>query len=83
MEPWNHFFNYPRATTFGLYAASLYLPTVFTAYIGDSISQRYGRKMALYGGSFLVTAGGFINTFAINAAMWVAGEFSGPLFFVE
>lgn len=71
---WNEYFDYPKGTTLGLYAASLYIPSIVTAYLGDFLSQHYGRRCALAVGSVLVLAGSFINAFAINSGMWVAGK---------
>lgn len=75
---WNEFFDHPKGTILGLYAASLYLPSIVTAYLGDFLSQRFGRRVTLALGSFLVLAGGFINTFANSAGMWVAGNYPSP-----
>ncbi|KAH2932256.1 hypothetical protein KXW73_006012 [Aspergillus fumigatus] len=69
---WNEFFDHPKGTILGLYAASLYLPSIVTAYLGDFLSQRFGRRITLALGSFIVLAGGFINAFASSAGMWVA-----------
>jgi MFS family permease len=74
VDSWNRFFDHPTGTTLGLYAASLYLPSIVTAYLGDYLSERFGRRFALAVGSFIVLAGGFINAFATNAGMWVAGN---------
>ncbi|GFF57348.1 sugar transporter (hexose transporter [Aspergillus udagawae] len=71
---WNEFFDHPQGTTLGLYAASLYLPSFLTAYLGDFLSQRFGRRYTLALGSFVVLAGGLINAFANSAGMWVAGR---------
>ncbi|KAL5686488.1 hypothetical protein EMGR_002782 [Emarellia grisea] len=71
---WNEFFDHPKGTILGLYAASLYLPSIVTAYLGDFLSQRFGRRITLALGSFIVLAGGFINAFASSAGMWVAGR---------
>ncbi|KFY50103.1 hypothetical protein V495_00347, partial [Pseudogymnoascus sp. VKM F-4514 (FW-929)] len=71
---WNEYFDYPKGTTLGLYAASLYIPSIVTAYLGDFLSQHYGRRCALAVGSVLVLAGSFINAFAMNSGMWVAGR---------
>lgn len=76
---WNEFFDHPKGTILGLYAASLYLPSIVTAYLGDFLSQRFGRRITLALGSFIVLAGGFINAFASSAGMWVAGNLSVPL----
>ncbi|KAG4427175.1 hypothetical protein IFR05_017342, partial [Cadophora sp. M221] len=74
IDAWSEFFDHPKGTRLGLYAASLYLPSVITAYIGDFLSDRYGRRIALAVGALLVLAGSFINALAINSAMWVAGR---------
>jgi MFS family permease len=71
---WIKFFNAPKGTTLGLYAASYFLPSVFTAYIGDFISGRYGRRWAIFVGMFLMLVGGVLNSFAVNIAMWIVGR---------
>lgn len=54
-------------------AASYFLPSVFTAFIGDYLSTRYGRRTGIAVGNLLVLAGSLINAFAVNIGMWVAG----------
>ncbi|KAH9875145.1 hypothetical protein J1614_004635, partial [Plenodomus biglobosus] len=71
---WNVFLDYPRGPILGLYAATLFLPSIVTAYIGDYMSARYGRRLALATGTFLAFVGALVNTFATNAGMWVAGR---------
>ncbi|PLB53259.1 general substrate transporter [Aspergillus steynii IBT 23096] len=74
LESWQVYLNHPKGMLLGLYAATLYLPTIFTAYIGDIISHHFGRRIALLLGSFFVLAGGLINAFATNPAMWIIGR---------
>ncbi|RAL08766.1 putative MFS sugar transporter [Aspergillus homomorphus CBS 101889] len=71
---WSVFLNHPQGAILGLYAATLYLPSMVTAYIGDFLSQRYGRRVALALGSSIVCIGGLVNAFAVNPAMWVVGR---------
>lgn len=73
-KSWNLFFNHPNGAVLGLYTATMYLPAVLAAYIGDVLSHRFGRRIALGLGSFIVLAGGLINAFASNPAMWLAGN---------
>ncbi|CBX93191.1 similar to hexose transporter [Plenodomus lingam JN3] len=74
IEAWNVFLNYPRGVILGLYASTLFLPSIVTAYIGDFLSARYGRRLALAVGTLLAFAGALVNTFAHNAGTWVAGR---------
>ncbi|WWC89935.1 uncharacterized protein L201_004864 [Kwoniella dendrophila CBS 6074] len=71
---WAKFANHPVGNVLGLYAASFYLPTIFTAYIGDILAQRLGRRKTIIIGSLVVLAGSFLNALASNVAMWVAGR---------
>jgi MFS family permease len=79
MASWEEFLNYPKGATLGLYTATLYLPSIITAYLGDYMSQRFGRKVGVALGSFLVLAGSLINALAVNPGMWVAGKRLDPL----
>ncbi|KAF7133887.1 hypothetical protein CNMCM5793_005353 [Aspergillus hiratsukae] len=74
LPSWNQYFDHPKGSILGLYAASLYLPTIVTAYVGDILSQRFGRRFTLALGSFIALAGACINAFANSAGMWVAGR---------
>lgn len=56
-------------------AASYFLPSVFTAFIGDYLSTRYGRRVCIGVGNLLVLAGSLVNAFAVNIGMWIAGTF--------
>lgn len=73
---WEQFLDHPKGAILGLYTAILYLPSILTAYLGDFVSQRFGRRLALTLGSFVVLAGSFINALAVNPGMWVAGKSS-------
>lgn len=72
---WGGFVNHPKGPILGLYTATLYLPSITSAYLGDLLSQRYGRRLALGLGSLIVLAGSLINALAVNPGMWVAGEY--------
>lgn len=73
---WQQFLNHPKGPILGLYTAILYLPSIVTAYLGDFLSQRFGRRPALALGSFIVLAGSLVNALAINPGMWIAGKSS-------
>ena len=73
LSSWTEFVHHPYGTTLGLYAASLFLPSIATAYLGDLLSHHLGRRIALAIGSAIVLLGGLVNTFAINTGMWAAG----------
>lgn len=67
------YFNHPTGNLLGLYAASFYLPSAISAYLGDGLAQRYGRKIAVALGTIVILAGSLINAFATSSGMWVAG----------
>jgi MFS family permease len=71
---WQEFLDHPRGPVLGLYTATLYLPSILTAYLGDFVSQHYGRRVALALGSFFVLVGSFVKALAVNPGMWIAGE---------
>jgi hypothetical protein len=71
---WQKFFNRPTGNLLGLYSAAYFLPSIVTSYLGDFISNRYGRRWAIQTGMLLMLIGGVINTFAVDIGMWVAGR---------
>lgn len=76
IDSWGQFLNYPKGHILGLYSASLFFPPILTAYVGDFVSQRFGRRLALAVGSCLAVAGSIINALAVNPGMWIAGKSS-------
>jgi MFS family permease len=55
-------------------AASFFLPSVFTAVIGDILASRFGRRICVANGVAIILIGSLINALAINVGMWVAGQ---------
>ncbi|UKZ91446.1 uncharacterized protein TrAFT101_006424 [Trichoderma asperellum] len=74
MASWGQFVDHPKGSILGLYTAILFLPSILTAYLGDFVSQHFGRRIALALGSLIVLAGSLINALAVNPAMWVTGR---------
>ncbi|KAI5449604.1 hypothetical protein NCC49_004534 [Naganishia albida] len=74
MPAWQKFFLHPKGNRLGIMAASYFLPSVFTAFIGDYLSTRYGRRACIGVGNLLVLAGSLVNAFAVNIGMWIAGR---------
>ena len=71
---WKAYFNSPSGNHLGLISASLFLPAIVTPYFSSAINSRYGRKAALAVGSIILIIGAFINAFAVNTGMFVAGR---------
>lgn len=67
------YFHSPTGNILGLYAASIFLPSIFTAFIGDYISSRYGRRIAIWIGSVFIIAGALVNGLAKNPGMFIGG----------
>ncbi|KAK5168857.1 uncharacterized protein LTR77_006166 [Saxophila tyrrhenica] len=74
MDQWNDYFNSPSGNTLGLISASLFLPAIVTPYMASYVSDHFGRKMSLAAGSLLLILGAFINAFATNLGMFIAGR---------
>jgi MFS family permease len=72
------YFDHPTGNRLGLYAASLYIPSIPAAFLGDVVADKFGRRVAIYIGSIIVIAGSLLNSLAINVPMWIAGR-SSPL----
>lgn len=67
------YFDSPRGNTLGLIAASLFLPSIPSAFVGDFLAQRYGRRVAVWLGSVLIIVGALVNAFANSLGMFIGG----------
>ncbi|OWZ55894.1 hexose transporter protein [Cryptococcus neoformans 125.91] len=74
MPTWQKFFNYPTGSLLGIYAASFFIPSVFTSFIGDWITTKYGRRWCIAIANIVILAGSLINTFATSIGMWCGGR---------
>lgn len=74
MCPERHrYFGSPRGNKLGLIAASLFLPSIPSAFVGDFLAYRYGRRIAVWTGSILIIIGAFVNGFANSLGMFIGG----------
>ncbi|KAH7168190.1 hexose transporter protein [Fusarium sp. MPI-SDFR-AT-0072] len=71
---WQKFFKAPTGALLGIYAASFFLPSIFTSFIGDFLSTKLGRRWCIIIANIIILAGALINTFAISIGMWCAGR---------
>ncbi|WWC64939.1 uncharacterized protein I303_107553 [Kwoniella dejecticola CBS 10117] len=71
---WNAFFGSPSGNKLGLIAASIFLPSIVTAFIGDYIAYRHGRRWAIWIGSILIFIGALVNALATNLGMFIGGR---------
>lgn len=71
---WNEFHNNPSGMWLGLIAASLFFPALFTVFISSWISQRYGRRPAIWVGAILIIAGALLNGLAANTGQFIGGR---------
>ncbi|WWD05340.1 hypothetical protein V865_003413 [Kwoniella europaea PYCC6329] len=74
LPQWNAFFGSPSGNKLGLIAASIFLPSIVTAFIGDFIAYRYGRRYAIWIGSILILIGALVNALAVNLGMFIGGR---------
>ncbi|KLT43819.1 general substrate transporter [Cutaneotrichosporon oleaginosum] len=71
---WNEFFDNPKDMWLGLIAASLFFPALITVFISSWISQRFGRRPAIWVGASLIVAGGLLNGLAQNTGQFIGGR---------
>jgi MFS family permease len=73
------YFKSPTGALLGIYAASYFLPSIFTAFIGDVISTKMGRRWCIIVANIIITIGCLVNTFASSVGMWCGGiSFPSP-----
>ncbi|KFY50102.1 hypothetical protein V495_00348 [Pseudogymnoascus sp. VKM F-4514 (FW-929)] len=74
MPSWQKYFNKPTGALLGIYAASFFIPSIFTAFIGDIVSTKIGRRWCIIIANVIILIGSLVNTFANSIGMWVAGR---------
>lgn len=70
------YFKSPKGALLGIYAASFFIPSIFTAFVGDIISTKLGRRWCILIGNMIILAGSLVSTFATSIGMWCGGESS-------
>lgn len=68
------YFHSPSGNLLGLYAASVYLPSLLFAFVGEQISNRYGRRTAIWVGTVILFAGGIFNAFSQNPGQFIGSR---------
>lgn len=68
------YFNYPKGHVLGLYAASVYLPSLVFAFVGEQISNRWGRRAAIWTGTIILLIGGLWNAFAQSPGQFIGSR---------
>lgn len=74
LPQWNEYFDNPKGEWLGLIAASLFFPALFTVFISSWISQRFGRKPAIFVGATMIIAGALLNGLAQNTGQFIGGR---------
>lgn len=74
LPSWNAYFGTPKGFILGLYAASVYLPAFIFAFVGEQISNRWGRRIAVWTGTTILLIGGIWNAFAQNEAQFIGSR---------
>ncbi|GAA5868558.1 hypothetical protein JCM8547_003186 [Rhodosporidiobolus lusitaniae] len=64
LPTWKRDFNSPAGYALGLISASYFLPKIITPFFVSAIADRWGRKITLYIGAFLMIAGSLVGTFS-------------------
>jgi MFS family permease len=63
---WQEYFHKPSSARLGLATASVFFPAVVTAFLGDWMAARFGRKWGIVCGASMIIAGAFVNAFATD-----------------
>lgn len=71
---WKAYFNNPKGPWLGLIAASLFFPALVTVFVSSWISQRFGRRPAIWVGATLIVAGALLNGLAKNTGQFIGGR---------
>ncbi|KAB8073073.1 hexose transporter protein [Aspergillus leporis] len=71
---WQKYFKSPTGALLGIYAASFFIPSIFTAFIGDFISTKMGRRRCILIANLIIIIGSLVNTFANSIGMWCSGR---------
>ncbi|GFF57333.1 hexose transporter protein [Aspergillus udagawae] len=74
MPSWQKYFKNPTGALLGIYAASFFIPSIFTAFIGDIVSTKMGRRWCIIIANIIITIGCLVNTFATSIGMWCGGR---------
>ncbi|RAL08764.1 hexose transporter protein [Aspergillus homomorphus CBS 101889] len=74
MPSWQKYFNNPKGALLGIYAASFFIPSIFTAFVGDMISTKLGRRWCILIANAILLVGALVNTFAVSVGMWCGGR---------
>lgn len=82
LPKWREYFNSPSGAILGFCTASIFFPAIVSAFVGDWIAGKYGRKWSLALGAILIVIGAFVNAFAKNfdmfiGARWIIGAGGG------
>jgi MFS family permease len=75
LPSWNEYFNSPKGNILGLYTASYFLPSIITAFVGDYLAHKHGRRLCIAIGMLVILFGACLNAAAQSVAMWLAGLF--------
>ncbi|RSL53227.1 hypothetical protein CEP54_010483 [Fusarium duplospermum] len=74
MPSWQTFFKRPTGALLSIYAASFFIPSIVTPWIGDWISTKFGRRWCIIVANIIILIGALVNTFTVNIGMWCGGR---------
>ncbi|KAJ4176362.1 hypothetical protein NW755_014451 [Fusarium falciforme] len=74
MPSWQNYFKHPTGALLGIYAASFFIPSIFTSFIGDYLSTKLGRRWCIIIANVVLVIGALVNTFAVSIGMWCGGR---------
>lgn len=79
MPSWQTYFKHPTGGLLGIYAASFFLPSIVTSFVGDYLSTKLGRRWCIIIANLILIIGALVNTFTVSIGMWCAGKLLSPL----
>ncbi|KAG4031583.1 hypothetical protein MFRU_009g03440 [Monilinia fructicola] len=74
LKIWQKEFHYPKGSLLGILSASYWVGNVLGVLFITPLSDRFGRRMAMFFGSVVAILGTGLCTGAINAGMFIVGR---------
>ncbi|KAF7913665.1 uncharacterized protein EAF01_000071 [Botrytis porri] len=74
LKSWQNEFHNPKGSLLGILSASYWVGNVLGVFFITPLSDRFGRRMALFFGSVVAILGTALCTGAINAGMFIVGR---------
>ncbi|KAF1934891.1 hexose transporter-like protein [Clathrospora elynae] len=72
---WQAYFNEPQGALLGIISSAYNLGAIFALPLVPYVSDKFGRRWAIFIGSWIMFAGSLVQAFSVNAGMYVGARF--------